>query len=988
MKRFQSIVRRSLPLLLLGVTAGEAQEEQSGLGVDEIVPGRSYLRRELPGYHNYSFQPYMNYPNHTYPYADTPAGFYSSLGDYLITGYELYNWSEQRAPGLEYGSSILKNMSVFQPVFDYLVVARDGHDDWGYSVLVGDGLIARFTPLTLSKVDFNGVRMDASTRYLKFTGLGSRIERPNWIVENPAPWTVDDVHFADASTLLLGSRVEADLGNLQLGLNGANVHVYHSTQPGNSMKGVIRPEQPLISRVVVRFSDDSPGDGQGGAVVQEVQLVVNGMRRPDLRPDVIRHMANASIQVGTTSRVTDEFRPTIYNNFGGYYQQNPLYYRGRNEIPLFADYLYRVDHEAGEDVSGDTNRPGLLATFQLDSPDEVLQADGEQQLIYMFDVSGEEYVESVEVEAVVANDYRVEVATLMAENSRARNHQTRFQSTFYRTVLRSPGNAQDLSNIERVRFAVGENTAIFTYSADVHMRLPGLEVDGEYARSSVYSRYPASLAGEPVFAQGVRSAESGAAYFLNATHWFNRGRAGVEYFSINPEFQTAIRTDTPFDLACCTESPLGGLANNTVYWDLVQDNDDGDRYPDRRLGNILGSPNDRQDDDIDGVFPGQDEDNDGFPDTNRNGNSLPDYEEPFLMYDVEPNEYVYGLDRNNNDEPDRREDDLDVDYPYDHDQRGYHLFGQLDLSPHWSLGVGRYAVEEIAGGGRNRSTYGLLSYRRESLERLRRLAIENNFRQVRDDIPDEYSVLVEQPQRGLIFGFRGLQNPDDPGGLTVPVFSNQLREDVLHYEDSYVNETHAEAQLRPWSTLNLVQKARLRMNWQQAGELPGGRFQRSARLDYWTFVSRADYTWHLGRLTLQPQFKFLLLHLVERQDDVQNPGTDATRSLRSEWGAIPIMRLTYPLMTRTKLEMGIQGIGPLPYRLDDRVQERNSFERRTAFFTLTNRSKYFGYDLYTIVGLQRDKKEFDDAFREAEEFDVWSFFVRALIGFGEYGRPL
>ena len=87
---------------------------------------------------------------------------------------------------------------------------------------------------------------------------------------------------------------------------------------------------------------------------------------------VIRQVADADIEVGSTSRLTGEFRPVIYNTFGGYYQSNNLYYRGRNEIPLYADYLYRIDHEAGEDVSGDTNLPGLLASFHLDSPDEVL----------------------------------------------------------------------------------------------------------------------------------------------------------------------------------------------------------------------------------------------------------------------------------------------------------------------------------------------------------------------------------------------------------------------------------------------------------------------------------------------------------------------------------------------------------------------------------------------------------------------------------------
>ena len=363
-------------------------EENTQLGLPEALSSRPFLWREQPVYRNFAFDGYTNYPNHSFPYADTPRAFYSNLGDYLINGYEIYDWREQRRPGLEYGSTITKDKGVFQTVLDNVVVARDGYGSWGYSAIVGDGLMARFTPLTLSKVDFNGVRFDVSTTRWNFTALGSRIERPNHIINLIPTWQVDDTHFADTSTLLLGGRAQADMGALQVGLNGVNLHVYQSTQPGNSMKGIVHPQQPLVDWVVVRFSDDSPGDGRAGATVQEVQLIVDGQPRPELQPIVIRHRAGPQSQVGTTSRATGEFRRVIYTTFVGYYQRNPAYYRGREEIPLFADYLYRSDHEAGEDVTGNTNLPGLLDEFNLEDPSQILRADGEEQLVFMFDLSG------------------------------------------------------------------------------------------------------------------------------------------------------------------------------------------------------------------------------------------------------------------------------------------------------------------------------------------------------------------------------------------------------------------------------------------------------------------------------------------------------------------------------------------------------------------------------------------------------------------------
>ena len=940
-------------LLLAWGTGLEGREDTPQLGLSESLAGRPFLHREQPGYTNYAIQRYTNPPNHAFPYADTPRAYYGPLGDYLITGYELYDWTERRQPGLEYGSSILKDMNVFQQQFEHVMVARDGYSSWGYSAIVGDGLIARFTPLTLSKVDFNGVRLDVATPHVKFSALGSRIDRPNFRTFLIPPWVVDDTHFADASTLLLGNRLQVDAGALKVGMNGVNVHQYQSTQAGNGLKGVLHPQQPFVDWVVVRFSDDSPADGRKGALVQEVELIVNGERRPDLRPLVIRRRANARSQVGMISRATGEFRPTIYNTFSGYYIRTPRFYRGRDEIPLYADYLYRAQHEAGVDVSDITNLPLLLAEFEIEPPGEILRADGDEQLIFMFELSQEPWVESVELTALLGDDYRVESAMLSERDPQARNLAGQFQSTFYRTELQAPGNVQDGSNLNWVRFEVGENTAIFTYSTDVSLTFPGVEVRGEYARSALYSRFPARVGDSFIRDRGRQFSRGGAAYFLNAVHWFERGRVGAEVFSMDPEFTTEMRAFLPADIAHA-RSPFGGLANDTIYWDLVQDNDDGDRYPDKRVGNVLGLRPDSQERDMDGVFPGQDADNDGFPDINRNGNRTPDYEEPFLLYDVEPNDYFYGLDRNNNDQPDVREDDLDVDYPYDADQEGYHLFGQVDLARHWSFGVGHYSAEQIAGGGGNTSSYALLTYRRDGLHQLRRLFFENNFRRVRDDIPDEFTVW-EITQR-----------------------QNLVQEDLLHYQDSYVKETYLEGHVQPWSGLNLVQKLRLRMNWQQGGDLRGGRVQRSRRLDQWTVVSRADYTWEWGRLRVQPQFKFLTLRLMDRRED---------RTLRSEYGVVPIMKLEYPLMPRTRLLAGVEGVGPWPYRFKDRANDRNSFERHTQFLTLVNRSKYFGYDLYTTIGFNRNRKEFDDPFQQANRVDNLSFFIRSLVGFTEYGRP-
>ena len=83
------------------------------------------------------------------------------------------------------------------------------------------------------------MRVDISTPYLKFTALGSRIERPHSYLHTvPAGgWFFDDkFYLADNSTLLAGSRLQIDLGVLNLGLNWVNHHLYRAQIPATASR--------------------------------------------------------------------------------------------------------------------------------------------------------------------------------------------------------------------------------------------------------------------------------------------------------------------------------------------------------------------------------------------------------------------------------------------------------------------------------------------------------------------------------------------------------------------------------------------------------------------------------------------------------------------------------------------------------------------------------------------------------------------------------
>jgi hypothetical protein len=983
MRPAQRLLTLVAPLGILSSMTGllqPLQAQQPTADLPQVLSARTMLRNDRPTYRNFALDGYSNYTHHTLPqgahlaYQYQPKAVYDGFGNHLITGFDLFNWTESRRPGQLWGSVIQLDEGSWTESFNYTAIARDGYGNWGYGAIVGHGLTARFTPLTLSQVDYNGLRVDLWTPMLKLTTLASRVERPysprGSDYDRVSQFHIEDEMLARESSLLLGGRAQAEFGAATLGLNLANVHTYLSTEPGNGIKGRLRPRTPLVDWAVVRFTDDSPRDGRGGAIVRDVVLIINGENRPDIVPKVIRNQARAGSQIGSFSSATGEF-------IGRSYHVPPKeFFRGRDDLVKYADYLYRLDHETGIDVSQETNLRGLLANFTMESPADILHADGEDQLAFLFDVTGEGQIESIEVEATVANDYRIGVSSLYEESPNAKGYAGRFKPEYYRTAIRAKGNVKDGSNLKRVRFKMGEDTSIFTYSADLSLQLVGLEINGEYARSRVYRRFPAEIENRPAFEESPRFTDDGAAYFINATRWYKNWRFGGEYFTMNPDFSTTMRTFI-WDEAGIRDrrGVINRLSNDTMYWDLVQDNDDGDQFPDKQKGYTPGAVyrNDL-DVDADGVHLSQDENNDGFPDINRNGDALPDYLEPFLMYEVESNDYAYGLDRNNNGEPDHREDDLDPDHPYDPDQRGYHLFGETNLTPNLTLALGRYDVEEIAGGRDNRSTYALLTYRRSGNQLLRRIFAENHFRRVEDSIPDEYNVLTEDRQFTEIFQY--FVHNFYHGNRS---FLSQQRQDPLWYENSYVNESYLENWLRPWSTLNLVQKIRLRLNWQRGGRQSAGRIERQRRLDHWTVVNRIDYTWMVGRLSIQPKFKFQMIRFVDQEQN---------RVMRMEHETMPILQLTLPLMRRTTARLGIQGWGPLPYRFENSARKLDDFERRTLMATITNGSRYFGYDLYTILGLHRDARKFDSRARKVADFDTLSFFIRALIGFPDYHQLL
>ena len=338
----------------------------------------------------------------------------------------------------------------------------------------------------------------------------------------------------------------------------------------------------------------------------------------------------------------------------------------------------------------------------------------------------------LEFELVVANDYLIEVTSNLQLNGRGEE--------VFLPVAQARDNVTDGANERIIRFEYGLPTANEVIGLDLEvLNLAGLELRSEVVVNRRFRRFP-----NQNFRKLRAKKERAEAFYLTASYthypWFVYG----ESFSMDPDYST-----TAFIGDARGEIDYEDARRN--LFEFVDDNDDQDRFPDwQRFGQVgltssatagaLGS-------DLH-VFPGLDENNDFISDFNQNQNLKPDYAEPFLRYAVDPPEFLFGMDMNNNTMIDRFEDDQAPDYPYDRDHRGYNLYGGAMLSEEIQLTVGRLRERQLSSARKSRATYGLLAANRNypGLN----ISLFHHAKLVEDDIPEDRTRWVD-PQGGQFF---------------------------------------------------------------------------------------------------------------------------------------------------------------------------------------------------------------------------------------------
>ena len=875
--------------------------------------------------------------------------FYDVYGNLATRGWLVYDW-RQSQPQIS-GSSVVSQVNGrYDNWFNRLIISTDRKGEYAVSVLVGDEVAALLTPMTFRKAGFNGVVASLQAGPYRSTTVFSRISDP---LLGTGQGSFQNV------TNLVGGRVELDVTDaLTFGFNLVNSHNNNGaldTGEGNPLKGYLTPEQLAagIKTLVVRLTDDSPEDGEGGAVLisDDIEITTTIMREvvvDDTVASVPRDTVITGSSIGFASIAGLQFLTGEVGSGEGRLVEGFRTADGADAIVL--NYLLDVP-----DTVTDPVRREQLEAFTLRS---LFQT----QLGLNNDDAGEALaaVSNLRVSMILANDYRVEVTS---------DRQTdKFGVPQFRQVTRASGNIKNRLNQREVIFDYGLPTANTLLGVSAELRdFHGIDLYGEINVNTQFRKYPGIRDKKHRAISGIRGDENSVGWMVNLS-WKGEGPLSLfaEGFGMDDAYTTSI---LPIDRSGIPDySPD---ATNLLY-EFVDDNDDNDRQPDQlriregsyvpRRGFAEGSIEGRGVADPD-VFPGYDENQDFISDFNQNStperpNFFPDYDEPFLRYASDRPEFLFGIDLNNNSWIERFENDDEPDYPYKKDHFGYNVHSKLELSPEGKITVGQLREEMSKTRRKNHTAYGMFTYD-SNFPGFGRVRFFDMLKRAEDTIPDNLvQWVMESGQLGQAAGSAGqMERIIDP----------------LAAEDTWINTFYTDWKYdspRNWKTFHRFKwetwrqrDADLVVTVDDAGDTlsvfdPLGSEGRLGRENsgFLGVINKAEYAYDWRILRISPRFKSEFFK--------QEPFT-LTQDKRRSWDALAFLLVEFPVLKQSNIKAGLEQ--RFFYNLrgdeDDLADGARSgdFRGTAAAIQLTNVSNYLGYMVTTQIGFRLDRRSVEIA---------------------------
>jgi hypothetical protein len=972
--------RKLLSVLVLLVSCSNVFYAQF-INRDEIKGNEGYTNYSGRNYENYSIQ-------------FNKRKIYDNFGNFLVDGLSIYELNESQSEFINpvLGGSDVQKSKYYNLWFNNLVIGNDTYGGFNSRIMLGEAIRTKFTSLTFDKARFNGMRWDGATDKYRGSIIASRESDPVRIRFDASSLPNSIARPRDWSTYLFGGHVETDLGDiLTVGATYVNQDQRHSSVDSKnaSLKGVVANAIPRV--IFVRVRDDSPLDNSGPIVYAQPKIIVNGTERPIV-----------NINGGIPSQVnTNLNNPIQYWVFKDFSINSQLYVPGKGVNTgvvdavtgniIYKNYTHYTDYR-----SQFTMNQGAV----IPPPQYPVELQGASSLTYAFVMPYG--TQSVKISLLLANDYAVDAAhdwVLVADkypdspdDPRYPNHWDTTQAgtpTPFFTVERAMGNVQDASNKRWVTYTYGLTSGMAVYGMNFKFDWNGFKIDGEVDQSATYSKYP--LLSAP-FQQ-----KDGTAFYFRGTKKIGRLTLGGERYRIEPWYSTSLNVYTlensyyssfdntgaivynPPDAIGYTSDDASKVTTDNLlaggaYYDLVDDNDDNDRWEDgfnfynatantlfprntdvlnrkpdpfllgyRQNINELTGLNDIIRKPDAGIFPGKDKDHDGIPDDDRNSNGLPDYTEDFLTYYSDPPAFEAGDDWNNNSVIDDQENDIYPDYPYNPDTDGWHGFLMLEAMRNMQFTVGIIRETALARGGESDVNYFKTTYN-ASTPRFGSVDVYYTLKRVHDNVRNDG------------YQFSGVISNDPTPQYVI---------DPLLYRNSLSHTLYVGTRYTQIPNLNIENNVRYESNKRyivgsptlaklQYGPLVDEQFP--GEISSLGLVNKIDYTYSMleNRLQFRPQFKIRTLKVVST--NVYDDHSTSTVIMTHTQSLIPILRVDYRLTNNTELHFGVQGTAL--FGLTDAFLVKNRFLRdgvgdvnaSTTAISMTNKAQYSGYNIVIDFG--------------------------------------
>jgi len=864
---------------------------------------------------------------------------------------------------------------------DGIWAAREYTDDWAVSVVGAGALRAKFTPLTLNYPNLPGMKADFQSANYEASIINSVLigEFSN----------VHETERGNYSLMLRGGQFKRKFGALTLGATYVNMYqVVSSVDKGNSWNGTVNDHTATPIIYAVRVMDDSPQDG-GGPIIHDVKLKIDGVYRPDIQPQIIledirNELITACTDIGEkTYADVPNFNPQISEGAqqGGMaspFTQTTLYER----IPKYVDYLYMNDYIDGWNTTIMSKKYDVELGeeyFKYFDPKGVpFQVNGTEYVVYLFDLSSiKDVVKRVQAEITVANDYRIQVAEIytkkpMGGHAVKGENYSWYDATFWKTMAQADGNIKDSSNLRTVTVDFAWEVANTIYGFDAHFNYLGFKIDGEYVTNTHHYMFSDGVPGagwpeikrlDITAREGKHSSLSDNAYYIVAQRdWEYFGFAG-EYFKMGKFYRPSMEYLYPkrgFPLRWPNNT-----YNDFLRVSMIADNDDDDQYPDVMIYSQVMSENlgDFTVMDPDGVFPGNDQDNDDLPDNEKNFNGIPDYDEPFLMFDVDPDEYVFGDDFNNNNIPDFREDDMKYDTPYDLDRQGHHI--NLRFTPQRNINIMLGTLRTRGEGLDTRSDDDYLKVIfNYDVFTIGNLYAEYRYHEIQDNIQDSFVIVPPAAVRGIL-----MQKGEMAGSSR---YDRDFYYDEREYRNSKVNKFFIESRIRAIPSVTVENHVKYERNSQLEGTMYDSTFQSENILTTFAMVNKLAYTKQLGNWTFSPGMKFRL-YKKEYSESIYPRDHYLMR--------IPVVLLKYRISPKTNVSLGLQGFKGFELLYRDYIQSHNDYRKVNYILEIANKTSYFGFDIWGGFGFKIEQVKFEEEYRNFEEFKSSMFFVQMWCGY-------